>query len=145
MENENTVRQLKHIKIWIAIGSLGFVLIGLAALLLSLASVAAFAAIEDEISNDVECGQTTSFKNQASDFFEEGKLDELIKLIESRELTHPNDAYIYLYRARLHIVRNEWNSALEALDQTTLLSPSWEAEYIKPMVTVINRKQGESN
>ena len=145
MENGQTLRQLKHIKIWIAIGSLGFVLIGLAALTLSLASVAAFSAIENEFSSEEQCGKNAGFKDEASDLFEEGKLDELEKLIEKRETTHPNDADVYWYRAKLYSVRGEWNHALEALEQTTLLSPSWGTEYGKPMMAVIQRKREESH
>ena len=48
MDNEGTLRQLRHIKIWVALGSVGFLLIGVAALTLALASSSAMSALEKE-------------------------------------------------------------------------------------------------
>ncbi|MBA2593147.1 MAG: hypothetical protein H0U97_13205 [Gammaproteobacteria bacterium] len=57
-------------------------------------------------------------------------------------MTHPNDANVFWYGARLHAIRGEWDQALSDLDQTVLLAPSWEKKYVKPLEKEIIKRKG---
>lgn len=143
MDDESeSVRQLKQIKIWIAIGGVGFFLVGAAALIFAI-SIASFTAMAEEAIGEEEgCGEDADFEDRAEDLYERGRLDELAALIGEREKTHPNDANVHWYRARLHATNAQWDDALSELHQVRLLAPSWEAKYVEPLEGEILRRRG---
>ncbi len=143
MENEKLIKQVKHLKLWVAACSIGFLLIGISAITFSITTASVMSEFDDEWSGD--CGEEESFSDKASDYFKVGKIDQLNKLIEERIKTHPNDSNIYWYSTRVHVLNEEWELAIEDLNQTKFLSPSWDEEYIKPMREEILRRKNETN
>ena len=140
MNNEGTLRQLRQMKFWVALGSIGFLLVGAAALTFALAAATAMSTLENEYSGESPSEERSEFRAQAQVLFEEGKLEKLAEHIELRKATHPHDANVHWYTARLHSVRAEWADVLRNLDQTALLAPSWKAEYVDPMRDEVRRR-----
>ena len=126
--------QLRAIKHWIAVGAIGFLLIGGAAFVLALAMYSFSGTMENEISKleDME-----DFRDKATTLFEQGKPDELLKLANEHMQAFPNDADAYWYRARAYLLQKEWAKALADLDQTAFLAPNWKAEYTDPLIAEV--------
>ena len=140
--NSNEVLiQLRAIKRWIAVGSLGFLLIGGAALVFSISILSLMHSMEDEISKaGAGVGDSDDFDDQASSLFEQGKIDELMNLVKERLKEFPNDADAYWFRARAHQLSQNWPDALTDLRQTAFLAPNWKADYTDPLIEEINRR-----
>ncbi len=120
--NDNQiVAQLRAIKRWIAVGAIGFLLIGGAAFVLALAMYSFSGTMVHEISklNDPE-----DFRDKATTLFEQGKSDELLKLANEHMQEFPNDSDAYWYRARAYLLKKEWAKALTDLNQTAFLAPT---------------------
>lgn len=133
--------QLRAIKRWIAVGSLGFLLIGGAVLVFSISLVSLMHTTADEISKSAAgTGENDDFDDQASSLFEQGKVDALMKLVTERVKEFPNDADVYWYRARAHQLSHNWPDALTDLRQAAFLAPSWKAEYTDPLMEEITRR-----
>jgi len=56
-------------------------------------------------------------------------------------VTHPNDAYVFWYRAQLHALRGEWDDALSDLRQTAFLAPNWKEKYVPPLESELLERQ----
>lgn len=141
MENEELIKQIKLIKFWVAICSIGFLLIGISAITISIATASAMSEFDEEWNED--CESEDSFSDKASKYFQAGEIKQLVTLIEERSKSHPNDADVYWFSARIHVLNEEWDSAIADLNQTKILSPSWNEEYIKPMKDEIIRRKNE--
>lgn len=126
--------QLRAIKHWIAVGAIGFLLIGGAAFVLALAMYSFSGAMESEMS---KLDDPENFRDKASTLFEQDKPDELLKLANDHMQAFPNDADAYWYRARGYLLKKEWAKALTDLNQTALLAPNWKAEYTDPLIAEV--------
>ncbi len=125
---ESIQKQLSGIKRWVAVGAIGFLMIGIATLILSISAISIMEMAENEMEQE-----ESSFGDEASDFFERQKKDELLDFVNKRLKTHPNDANVYWYRAKYHILDENWEAALADVKRTQFLAPNWQAEYTKPM------------
>ncbi|MES2820973.1 MAG: hypothetical protein V4812_18515 [Pseudomonadota bacterium] len=141
MTDTETTKQLKHIKWFIAIGAIGFLLAGLGVASVAAISAAAMSGLEDDFSQISSCEDEEDFEGEAEKLFERGAIEDLLALIDQRRSEYPNDANVYWYTARIHSVRGEWDAAITALDQTLLLSPSWGEEYVQPLRAEIIRRR----
>lgn len=82
-----------------------------------------FAAIRSAFSKD--------WKEQAIEYFDSGKLDELIAHCQERQKTHVNDAYLYYWQARVYHTRGDKKKASELFAKTLEISPEW-TDSLKP-------------
>jgi hypothetical protein len=135
METEDMVRQLKLLKVWVAIGAIGFLLIGAAAFAFGVAAVLLATVAEKELEKE------SDFADRANEYFEKGQLEELERLISGRNTAYPNDGNVAWYRARLYAIRGDWKHALSNLDQTALLAPNWVDDYVDPLRKEVLRRQ----
>jgi tetratricopeptide (TPR) repeat protein len=141
VDNNGVQIELRAIKRWIAVGSVGFLLIGGAALAFSISIVSLMHTMGDEISK-TGVDDSEEFPDQATTLFEQGKTDELMNLVEERLKEYPNDADAYWYRAKAHLLRQNWPNALADLHQTAFLAPNWKHEYTDPLIEEVKRRMG---
>ncbi len=132
--NDVVVAQLKSIKEWVVVGAIGFLLIGLSAVIFTVSMVQMTASLESECPIG-ECGSDCSgfSKNEVSELIKQDKLDDALVLIYKRLITHPNDAYAHWYKARIHVLKKEWKVAQKHIEKMEVIAPSWEKKYIKPL------------
>ncbi len=55
METDEAVRQLKQLKVWVAVGAIGFLLIGAAAITFAVSTASVMAAMDKEFRKDNGC------------------------------------------------------------------------------------------
>ena len=133
---ESIQKQLSGIKRWVAVGAIGFLLIGVALLIFSVSMTYVMEMmVEKEFAQE-----EPSFGDEAADYFERGKRDELMDHVNYRLKTHPNDAAVYWHRSKAHILDENWEAALADIKRSHFLSPSWHGEYIKPMTEELLKK-----
>lgn len=132
--DEEVIAQLKSIKKWVIAGAIGFLLIGLSALIFTISIVQMTANIQNMYASG-ECGDADpAFShNVVSELIKQGKLDDAVALIDARLSTHPNDAYAHWYKARILVLKKEWKTANEHIEKLEIIAPSWEEEYIEPL------------
>jgi len=123
-DNNELLKLLKGIKIWISVGSIGFLLIGVSTIIITISMLQLTTSIEND-SNDIW--------DKASELYEQGKEKELLQLTDNRIKTHPNDASIYWYRAKVYYLRKNWDLALKNIEMAEFYSPSWKKEYTVPL------------
>ena len=148
MSDPETTKQLTQIKWLVAFGTIGFVLAGGGISYFSVVSATAMAEYAEAEETSSPCDEEDKeekFGDKAAKLFERGALEDLSALIHEQSKEFPNDADVHWYTARLHSVRNEWTDALEALDRTQLLSPSWADEYIRPLREEIIRRRDSAS
>ncbi len=137
--NDEIAAQLKSIKKWVIAGAIGFLLVGLSAVIFSVSIVQMATNFENEYSTD-ECGSDDSVfsRNGVSELIKQGKLEDAVVLINKRLKTHPNDAYAHWFKARVHVLKKEWKMAQEHVEKMEIIAPSWEKKYIEPLRKKIN-------
>ena len=140
IDGDGAVRELQRIKVWIAIGAIGFVLIAAAALVVAVAFAWSVSYMEEAMALS-EAEDPPAFRDLAQQRFEQGQIDDLAALIAERAKTHPNDAIVSWYRAQLHVLRGEWDEALSDLRQAALLAPSWRRDYLLPFEQLIQERR----
>lgn len=134
-ENTDVAKQIKSLKIWVAIGSIGFLLIGVAAITFSVAMTYMSEYMANETGDDACKNEPTSLTwDNGHELFEKGQIQELLKLAEERLKTHPNDANAYWYKAKVYYLEGKWDLAKENIKQTEYLSPNWRKEYTGPLL-----------
>ena len=132
-ENIEIANQLKSIKRWIAVGAIGFLLIGVGVALFSVSMSQMVSEFEDEYSEEsCEKEEELTWDN-ASDLFEQGKTEELMRLVDNRLVTHPNDPTAHWFKSKVYYLNKEWSLALESIEKTEVLAPNWRQEYTKPL------------
>jgi len=123
-DNNEVLKLLKSIKIWISVGSIGFLLIGVSTIIFTISMIQVTTSFEND---------STDIWDKASELYEQGKEKELLQLTNKRFETHPNDASIYWYRAKVYYIRKNWALALENIEKAEFYSPSWKKEYTVPL------------
>ncbi|MEW8508982.1 MAG: hypothetical protein AB2598_20030 [Candidatus Thiodiazotropha sp.] len=134
---ESIQKQLSGIKLWVAVGAIGFLIIGAAAAVVSVTMATMMGGIEEEYENEVE---NDSLWDEASDYFDRGEKERLLSLVEKRMKTHPYDAQVYWFRARAHILDENWEAALADVEHAQFLAPSWGSKYTIPMAEALRNK-----
>lgn len=133
-ENSDVTKQLKSIKRWIIVGALGFLLIGLGVVIFSVSMVQMAATFEEDYAEDVCSKENTGFsRDNVSELIKQGKLEEALNIINKRLETHPNDANAHWLKARSHYLKKEWDIALEHIEKTEFIAPSWKEDYTDPL------------
>ncbi len=74
------------------------------------------------------------WKEQAIEYFDAGKFDELLSHCQEREKTHQNDPSIYYWQARVHYVNGDMEKASELFSRALKISPDWK-EHIEPFLS----------
>ena len=140
MGNENTEvsAQLKSMKKWIILGSISFLLIGISAIIFSVSIYTTMASMENEQSN---CGkESTGFSHdKVTSLLNQGETKEALLIINKRLETHPNDSYALWFKAKAYYLKQDWEKALELIDKTEFLAPSWKEEFTEPLRQQINK------
>ena len=132
--NIEIINQLKCIKKWIAVASLGFLLIGVGVSLFSVMMIQLVSTFEEEFSEIMPENENDEFSwESASKLFQQNKTEELAIQIEERLVTHPNDPTAFWFMARIHSLNREWDLAIEGIEKTELLAPNWRNEYTQPL------------
>lgn len=133
-DNAQIVAQLISIKRWVAVGAIGFLLIGISVLVFSVSVIQMSSLLDDEYSErPAEKDNTILSWESASELFDQGKTQELMSLVEKRLATHPNDSTAYWFKAKVHYLNHEWDLALANLEKAEVLAPSWRKEYTGPL------------
>jgi hypothetical protein len=134
----DTIRkQLSGIKFWVAIGAIGFLLIGAAAAVFSISMATMMSFVENEYEDDE---QNSSLWDEATEYFDRGEKEKLLSLVEKRMTTHPYDAQVYWFRAKAHILEENWKEALSDVEYAQFLAPSWGSKYTIPMAEALRKK-----
>lgn len=132
-------KQLSGIKFLVAVGAIGFLLVGVAATVFSISIATMMGHVEEEY----EGGEESTWWDKASDYFERGDREKLLGLVEERLKTHPNDAQVFWFRAKAHILGENWEAALMDVQRAQFLSPSWGRKYTIPMSEALREKLGD--
>ncbi len=132
--NSEIVTKLKSIKKWVIAGAIGFLLIGLSAAAFTAAMVQMTANFENSYSSSECSDNDPDFSHdKISGLIKQNKLDDALALLNQRLKTHPNDPYAHWYKARIHVLTEEFDLAQEHIEKMEVLAPSWEKGYIAPL------------
>ena len=74
------------------------------------------------------------WKDQAIEFFDSEKFDELIAHCKKRELSHKNDPNVYYWQARVYRQRGEIEKSKELFDMVSKIAPDWHKDYVQPFI-----------
>ena len=133
-EDNEIIEQLRSIKKWIFAGAIGFLLIALGVVIFSVSMFQMIANSDSEYSDGIFGHDTSKFSRaNISRLIQKGKIDDAFILIFDRLETHPNDPMAHWLKARVHMIKGEWQVALKHVEKAELLAPSWEEEYTGPM------------
>ncbi len=134
-ENSEIAIQLKGIKKWVAVGAIGFMLIGVGVTIFSVSMMQMASVFEDDawLNAEAEEESVELTWDGATELFEQGKDEELLSMINERLKSHPNDPSAHWFRAKVYYLNKEWAKALESVERTEMLSPNWKEEYTQPL------------
>ena len=74
------------------------------------------------------------WKEQAIEYFDAGKFDELVAHCKEREKTHKNDPNIYYWQARVHHMEGESEKAAKLFAQVSKIAPDWHKDFVEPYI-----------
>ena len=74
------------------------------------------------------------WKEQAIEFFDAGKYEELVDHCKEREKTHKNDPSIYYWQARIHHIKGEDDKAQEFFSKVSKIAPDWHKDNVEPFI-----------
>lgn len=144
MENENIEisKQLKSIKKWIILGAVSFLLIAISAIVFTVSMVTVATSLNNEFTQ-TSCGKEDSnfSKNEVSSLLNKGDTEAALLIINKRLETHPNDSYAIWFKARAYYLKEEWDTALDLIDKTEFLAPSWKEKYTDPLRQQIEKSR----
>ena len=136
MENENIEisNQLASIKKWIVLGAVSFLLIAISAIVFTVSMVTVATSLNNEFMQ-TSCGKESSGfpKKEVALLLNKGDTEAALLIINKRLETHPNDSYAIWFKAKTYYLKEEWDTALELIDKTEFLAPSWKEEYTEPL------------
>lgn len=136
MDNQNIEisNQLKSIKNWIILGAVSFLLIAISAIVFTISMFTLATSLNNEFTQ-TSCGKENSnfSKNEVASLLNKGDTEAALLVINKRLETHPNDSYAIWFKAKAYYLKEEWDTALELIDKTEFLAPSWKEEYTEPL------------
>jgi hypothetical protein len=143
-DNTEIVKQLKAIKLWVALGAIGFLLIGSGVVSFSASMMELSSEFEKQYPDKDNKNDSSISWDRGTELFEQAKIDDLLKLTEERLKTHPNDGTAHWFKAKVHFMRKEWNLSLASLEQAEICLPNLKTEYTGPLRDKIKemRQQG---
>ncbi|MCX4029571.1 hypothetical protein H0A36_03935 [Endozoicomonas sp. SM1973] len=83
------------------------------------------------------------FREQADEFLEQNKLDQLQKISEQRVESYPNDTWCHWYLALAFYHKGRWHDAKRTFQTILQLNPSWR-ETVNPYVEDLMNKISNS-
>ena len=131
MRSESEIKILKSIRNWIVIGSVGFLLIGVSALILSISVAQVSNYIDEEESTNV-ADNDIDWKYLA-ELYNKNELDGLIGEANKRLEEYPNDATVLWFLAKAYNLKGQANKSLEYLSKVEVHAPAWRSEYVQPL------------
>lgn len=133
-------KEIRAIKIWIAIGSIGFLLIGASAFVFSVSFYNAMTLAGEYQGEDViETEHVDSFRDKVNNAFDRGDFETVLKLVDDREATYPYEADPKWFRAKVLVQQGKHDEAIQALDKVEVLAPNWTKDYVDPLKQIIER------
>ena len=79
--------------------------------------------------------------SQAKDLMMRADYKKALLLAEERLETHPNDAHACWVKGRTYYFMGNWDKAIEWLQKTEDLSPSWREQYTGPLIEKVRQRQ----
>lgn len=149
MEMQDLVLELRQFRRWVALGSVGALLVGVA----SMSTIYTYQRILDQAKTAADCKKPPAeapkrhepdFGDTASELFETGKLTELAAALEKRKAERPNDGEVYWWYARLHVAEHNFSAAKMDLNLARINAPGWNEEYVEPMLKAINELEAKN-
>jgi len=92
------------------------------------------------IKNVVRKGLDDVFTEEAGNYFDEGKIDELLAHCEQKLKNKPNHSYALWYKAKAYYQKGEYAKSIEIFEHLENMEPSWGESHVKPYL-----KQIEAN
>jgi len=133
IDNEKSLSELKSIKRWVIALAIGFVLVGIGAVVFSVAIYQGVAMADEWTSNKCEAKSEGFDDERVRYLLSEGDIDEALVMIDERLETHPQDSYAAYAKARAHYLLEDWDIALQFIEKTEFLAPTWKKDYTNPM------------
>jgi len=84
------------------------------------------------------------FSEEAGNFYDEGKYDELLAHCEEKLREKPNHNYALWYKAKAFYKKQEYQQAKQNFESLALSEPSWNESHIKPFLDKIVEIQDKS-
>ena len=132
-KSSEAIRELRRIK-WLLVAA---VVMGL---LLTASIAAGVAGVYYMSRTFAEPVQPVSFRDKADALLKQNKLPDLKALAEERLGEYPNDENAEWYLALSYYHTNDWDRALEHLEQVRFLAPSWEQEHVEPYAKIARER-----
>ena len=140
IENSEIETQLRLIKRWIIVGAIGFLLTGVGVIAFSITMYKSISNFDNEFIEGAYDESSGFSRSRISRLIEKGKIEEALKLVTDHLETHPNNPTAHWLKARIHMIEEDWQTALKHVEKTELLAPNWEEEFTGPMRRKIEKE-----
>jgi tetratricopeptide (TPR) repeat protein len=83
------------------------------------------------------------FTEDASDYYDKGKFDELLEHCEAQLKDKPNHSYALWYKAKAYYQKQEYEKSKQCFDRLSKDEPSWIESHIQPYLKKIEAVESE--
>ena len=85
------------------------------------------------------------FSEEASNYYNEGKFDELLAHCEEQLKNKPNHSFALWYKAKAYYQKREYEKSKQCFDNLAKAEPSWDELHIQPYLQKIEAMESESS
>ncbi len=102
--------------------------------------VRAWASVKNLVQRELD----DLFTKEAGNYYDEGKLDELLSLCEEKLRSKPNHSYALWYKAKAYYQKQEYEKSKKCFEQLERTEPSWSASHVQPFLEKIKVIENEN-
>ena len=84
------------------------------------------------------------FSQEAMNYYDEGKYDELLEHCAEKLKEKPNHSYALWYKAKALYSKQEYEEAIQYFEQLAIIEPNWNESHINPFLEKIRVIQDEN-
>ena len=84
------------------------------------------------------------FSEEAGDYYDKGKYDELLSHCEEHLKTKPNHSYALWYKAKAYYKKQDYEKSKQCFELLSKSEPSWDESHVQPYLRNIEAFESEN-
>ena len=84
------------------------------------------------------------FSEEASDYYDKGRYDDLLSHCEEYLKSKPNHSYALWYKAKAYYQKEDYEKAKRCFEHLSKSEPSWEESNVRPYLQKIEAQESEN-
>lgn len=140
---DEILKEVKKVRIWVAILSISVVIIAVSSLVQSLFMVQMYSPYNETMESGYYAKEHRDFRNHATSLIAKGEYEKLMKVSNEKIAESPNDPFGHYYLGLAHYYVQNYQEAITELELAKKLQPDWPENVTKDYLDFARKALGK--